>query len=194
MTERVVDPLEVIEIEEENGHDLAVTSGVDQREAEALVEEPPVPEPRQAVVIGEEADLLLGAASLGDVLRGPGELDRNSGFIQDGIRLQMEVSQTAIWQVHAMIEALRHFRDHVAGTPTKIIHAHLIMTPEYIRALHGVFPEVIVYAIRLDRGTSPEDVLSTVPGSDPRETGLDGKQYIVPGGGGFGEILNNAEI
>ena len=94
----------------------------------------------------------------------------------------------------SMIEALRHFRDHVAGTPTKIIHAHLIVTPEYVRALHGVFPEVIVYAIRLDRGTSPEEVLSTVPGSDPRETGLDGKQYIVPGGGGFGEILNNAEI
>ena len=27
-----------------------------------------------------------------------------------------------------------------------------------------------------------------------KERGLDDKQYIVPGGGGFGEIMNNAYV
>ena len=53
----------------------------------------------------------------------------------------------------------------------------------------------IVYAIRLDRGLSPEEVLDTVPGTHwDRERGLNDKHYIVPGGGGFGEILNNAYV
>jgi len=34
-----------------------------------------------------------------------------------------------------------------------------------------------------------------VPGTHwDRERGLDDKQYIVPGGGGFGEIMNNAYV
>ncbi|MEI8254618.1 MAG: hypothetical protein WCJ30_03005, partial [Deltaproteobacteria bacterium] len=39
------------------------------------------------------------------------------------------------------------------------------------------------------------DVLATVPGTHPdRERGLDDRQYIVPGAGGLGELLNNAWI
>jgi uracil phosphoribosyltransferase len=56
-------------------------------------------------------------------------------------------------------------------------------------------PDVIVYAVRLDRGLSPQDVLETVPGTRwPEERGLTDRQYIVPGGGGFGEIMNNAYV
>ena len=49
--------------------------------------------------------------------------------------------------------------------------------------------------IRLDRGLSPPEVLATVPGTRwDEERGLDEHQYIVPGGGGFGELMNNAYV
>jgi len=38
-------------------------------------------------------------------------------------------------------------------------------------------------------------VLATVPGERwDEENGLNDLQYIVPGGGGFGEIMNNAYV
>ena len=52
-----------------------------------------------------------------------------------------------------------------------------------------------VYALRLDRGLSDDDVLQTVPGTYwDRERGLTDHQYIVPGGGGLGEVLNNSFV
>ena len=54
---------------------------------------------------------------------------------------------------------------------------------------------MVVYALRLDRGLSPPEVFGTVPGTLwEKERGLDDRQYIVPGGGGFGEIMNNAYV
>jgi hypothetical protein len=54
-------------------------------------------------------------------------------------------------------------------------------------------PEVFIYAVRLDRGASPAEVLKEKPGVRwAEESGLTDMQYIVPGGGGFGEIMNNA--
>lgn len=91
--------------------------------------------------------------------------------------------------------ALKLYKDSVAGTPRKVIAAHLIVTPEYLKRITTEHPETVVYALRLDRGLSPEDVFETVPGTHwDRERGLDEKQYIVPGGGGFGEIMNNAYV
>ena len=79
------------------------------------------------------------------------------------------------------------------GTPRKIIALHLIVTPEYLRRMTKDHPDVVVYAVRLDRGLSPPKVLGTMPGTRwDEERGLDDHQYIVPGGGGFGEIMNNA--
>src|SRR6267378_2033953 len=83
----------------------------------------------------------------------------------------------------------------VIGKPRKVIAANLIVTPEYLKNVTTAHPEAIVYALRLDRGLSPEDVFDSVPGTHwDRERGLDDKQYIVPGGGGFGEIMNNAYV
>ena len=46
-----------------------------------------------------------------------------------------------------------------------------------------------------EKGLSPSKVLSTVPGTHwDEEKGLDEHQYIVPGAGGVGEILNNAWV
>ncbi len=81
------------------------------------------------------------------------------------------------------------------GAPGKIICMHLIVTPEYIQRVHEDHPNAHIYAFRLDRGLSDAEVLDTVPGTHPsRECGLNDIQYIVPGAGGVGELLNNAEI
>jgi uracil phosphoribosyltransferase len=72
---------------------------------------------------------------------------------------------------------------------------HLIVTPEYVRNVLRAHPDTLVYALRVDRGLSPPDVLATVPGTRwDEERGLDDHQYIVPGAGGIGEILNNAWV
>ena len=72
---------------------------------------------------------------------------------------------------------------------------NLIVTPEYLRRLTTDHPDVQIYALRLDRGMSPPEVFETLPGTHwDKEKGLNEKQYIVPGGGGFGEIMNNAYV
>jgi len=94
-----------------------------------------------------------------------------------------------------MIRAIDFYKNDVEGMPSRIVNLHLIVTPDYLRAMKEAHPDVVIFAIRLDRGMSPPDVLSTIPGTHwDRETGLDDHQYIVPGGGGFGEILNNSEV
>jgi uracil phosphoribosyltransferase len=69
------------------------------------------------------------------------------------------------------------------------------VTPEYLENVLAEHPDTIIYALRLDRGLSPEKILTTIPGTHwGEERGLDDQQYIVPGAGGVGEILNNAWV
>ena len=91
--------------------------------------------------------------------------------------------------------ALQTYQDTVVGKPRKSICLHLIVTPEYLKRVTQSHPGTVIYALRLDRGLSPEEVFDTVPGTHwDKERGLDDKQYIVPGGGGFGELMNNAYV
>jgi uracil phosphoribosyltransferase len=93
------------------------------------------------------------------------------------------------------VSALDHYKTRLDGKPGQCITMHLIVTPEYLRNVLKSHPDTVVYALRLDRGLSAEDVLATVPGTRwDEERGLDDKQYIVPGAGGVGEILNNAWV
>jgi uracil phosphoribosyltransferase len=95
----------------------------------------------------------------------------------------------------SMISALTHYKTKLQGAPERCIAMHLIVTPEYIKNLSAAHPDVTIYALRLDRGLSAPDVLQTVPGTRwEEERGLDERQYIVPGAGGVGEILNNAWV
>ena len=95
----------------------------------------------------------------------------------------------------SMVSALDHYKTRLEGVPATCITMHLIVTPEYLRNLLSAHPATLVYALRLDRGMSADDVLSTMPGTRwSEERGLDDHQYIVPGAGGIGEILNNAWI
>ncbi len=91
--------------------------------------------------------------------------------------------------------ALTHYKTRLEGTPKMCITMHLIVTPEFIRNVLTEHPETVIYALRIDRGLSPSKVLSTIPGTHwDEERGLDEHQYIVPGAGGVGEILNNAWV
>jgi uracil phosphoribosyltransferase len=95
----------------------------------------------------------------------------------------------------SLATAIDTYKKTVPGRIRKIVNIHLIVTPEYLRKMTTEHPDVVVYAIRLDRGLSPADVLRTVPGTRwDEERGLTDHQYIVPGGGGFGEIMNNANV
>lgn len=93
----------------------------------------------------------------------------------------------------SMSGAIDYYKEEVAGTPDTIIAMNLIITPEYLERLSREHPEAKVYALRLDRGMSPEAVLETIPGERwDEESGLDDRDYIVPGGGGFGELMNHS--
>lgn len=93
----------------------------------------------------------------------------------------------------SLAEAIRFYLTQLDGPPKRFISLNLIVTPEFIRLMHKEFGDKIsIYAIRLDRGLSLEDVLQTMPGLNwDRECGLNEHQYIVPGAGGMGEIMNN---
>ena len=92
-----------------------------------------------------------------------------------------------------LIEALNLYKTR--GKALKYIAMHCIVTPEYLRAIRKQHPDLIVFAIRLDRGLSTTEILDTVPGTHwDLEKGLNDQHYIVPGGGGFGEVLNNAFV
>lgn len=95
----------------------------------------------------------------------------------------------------SMTSAMDHYKTRLEGTPARCIPIHLIVTPEYLRKVLTAHPDARVYALRLDRGLSPADVLATAPGTRwDEERGLDDHQYIVPGAGGVGEIMNNAWV
>jgi uracil phosphoribosyltransferase len=94
-----------------------------------------------------------------------------------------------------IVSALDHYKTRLDGVPTRCVAIHLIVTPEYLRHVLRAHPDARIYALRLDRGLSPPDVLQTVPGTRwDDERGLDDHQYIVPGAGGVGEIMNNAWV
>lgn len=81
------------------------------------------------------------------------------------------------------------------GVATKYIAIHLVVTPEYLKAVTTAYPQLAVYAIRLDRGLSSEQCLASIPGTHwNEERGLNSKQYIVPGAGGLGEVINNSYV
>ncbi len=95
----------------------------------------------------------------------------------------------------SMAHACKLYKELDGGPPRKLIAMHLIVTPEYLRTMRREHPDVVVYAIRLDRGLSAPDVLKTALGERwADERGLNERHYIVPGAGGLGEILNNSYV
>jgi uracil phosphoribosyltransferase len=95
----------------------------------------------------------------------------------------------------SIVRAATIYKKLQGGPPTKMVALHLVVTPEYLKRLHDEVPELLVYAVRLDRGLSPPEVLSSGLGQRwDEERGLNERDYIVPGAGGLGEILNNSYV
>ncbi len=95
----------------------------------------------------------------------------------------------------SMSAAFTHYKTKLDGAPAALIAMNLIVTPEYVQRISKDHPDARIYAFRFDRALSSREVLATIPGTHPeQERGLDGHQYIVPGAGGLGELLNNAWI
>ena len=95
----------------------------------------------------------------------------------------------------SMNSALSHYKTRLDGKPSVCITMHLIITPEYLQERPRRAPGDD--RLRPPPRPWPErpDVLGTVPGTRwKEERGLDEHQYIVPGAGGVGELLNNAWV
>jgi uracil phosphoribosyltransferase len=95
----------------------------------------------------------------------------------------------------SIVRAASMYNQLDGGPPARLIALHLIVTPEYLKRVRRDVPGLVVYAVRLDRGLSAPDVLESGLGERwDEEKGLDDRQYIVPGAGGLGEILNNSYV
>lgn len=96
---------------------------------------------------------------------------------------------------NTIISAIDFYKNKVEGTAKRYIAMHLIVTPEYLKKVTQTHPDVSVYALRVDRGLSAPEVLASEPGLYwDKERGLNEFDYIVPGGGGFGEVMNNSFV
>lgn len=95
----------------------------------------------------------------------------------------------------SLSHCVTHYKENVPGKAHKYVALHIIVTPEYIQRMSKDHPDVKIISIRLDRGLSDTETLKTIPGTNPeKEKGLNDNQYIVPGAGGVGEILNNSYV
>ena len=93
-----------------------------------------------------------------------------------------------------ILSAIDYYRKKIDGTAKSYIALHLIVTPEYLQKVLPQ-PDVQVFALRVDRGLSSAEVLNSPLGLYwSTEKGLNEKQYIVPGAGGLGELLNNSYV
>lgn len=95
----------------------------------------------------------------------------------------------------SLCQVLDHYKTKVPGQAKAYISAHMIITPEFIRTVTKDHPDVIIFAGRLDRGLSSNEALKEPPGKLwDQERGLNDSQYIVPGAGGVGELINNSFV
>lgn len=95
----------------------------------------------------------------------------------------------------SIAHAMDHYLAHHGSRPAAMIALHLIVTPQYIRNIKARQPGARIYALRLDRGMSSEDVLASPLGKRwDEESGLNSTDYIIPGGGGIGELMNNSHV
>src|SRR5690606_27828887 len=56
---------------------------------------------------------------------------------------------------NTIVSAIDYYKKSIEGPAKKFIALHLIVTPEYLKKVLSAHPEVVIYALRLDRGLSP---------------------------------------
>ncbi len=134
------------------------------------------------------------------ISRKTNESHQTTGSLVSGHKIGGSVEQALVLYPDPMgatggtiVEAAKLYQE--LGTAKKTIAMHCIVTPEYLKKVTKEIPGIVIYAVRLDRGLSSVKVLQSDPGKHwDEERGLNDNSYIVPGGGGFGEILNNAFV
>lgn len=96
---------------------------------------------------------------------------------------------------HSLSEVVDFYKRQEMGQADRFISVHMIITPEFIRHVTQRHPDVQIYSVRLDRGFSTPQALQHPPGFLwDQEKGLNDRQYIVPGAGGVGELINNSFV
>lgn len=91
--------------------------------------------------------------------------------------------------------AIEYYQTQIQGPVKQYIALHLIVTPEYLKKVIAANNNIQVFALRVDRGLSASHVLNSPLGLYwDQEKGLNDKQYIIPGAGGLGELLNNSYV
>jgi len=94
-----------------------------------------------------------------------------------------------------ILSAIDYYQKEVSGPAKEYVALHLIVTPEYLKKVMNHPAKIKVFALRVDRGLSPSHVLNSPLGLYwDQEKGLNEKQYIIPGAGGLGELLNNSFV
>ncbi len=91
--------------------------------------------------------------------------------------------------------AIDYYQNEIQGPVKQYIALHLIVTPEYLKKVLSQNKNIQIFALRVDRGMSASHVLNSPLGLYwDQEKGLNDKQYIIPGAGGLGELLNNSYV
>lgn len=94
-----------------------------------------------------------------------------------------------------LVSAIDHYENEIVGPAINYIALHLIVTPEYLKRVLNHSKKIHVFALRVDRGLSAPEILKTPLGQNwDQEKGLNEHQYIVPGAGGLGELMNNSWV
>lgn len=96
---------------------------------------------------------------------------------------------------HTLCSALDFYKTQIKGKAIQYIALHLIVTPEYLKNVTAQHPDLHIFTLRVDRGLSDSEILKSPLGLHwDKEKGLNNKDYIVPGAGGLGELLNNSFV
>lgn len=91
--------------------------------------------------------------------------------------------------------AINYYQQEIKGPVKEYIALHLIVTPEYLKKVLAISPNIQIFALRVDRGMSASHVLNSPLGLYwDEEKGLNDRHYIIPGAGGLGELLNNSFV
>ena len=72
------------------------------------------------------------------------------------------------------IEEIVNFYQKKYGKPKKFVVVNLVVTPQYLKRLQKIKTPLSVYTARMDKGLTKDD-------------------FIYPGLGGVGEIINNTK-
>ena len=178
VSERVVHQLEVVEVQVQHADPQVVPPGAGDGALEHLLEEGPVGQARELVVVREECDLLLGGLAFGDVEDHPLDEPGVPLLVVDGERLLQHPPDGPVLVHHPVLVvegevvavrisilvpgALDVVRVHVVAPRREVVEPHLRLDTDQIADLgtHVDRAQVLVHRIEVDHGG---DVLDQRP-------------------------------